>query len=51
MARYFSWDGDRFILARTVTTATVSEDGASEPERLILVTNWFEELRQLMGNQ
>ena len=39
-------DGDRFILARNATTGTVAEGGASEPERLIMVTNFFEELRQ-----
>ena len=41
-------DGDRFIFARTVTAATVSEGGASEPDRLILVQNFFEELRQVV---
>ena len=41
-------DGDRFIFARTFTAATVSEGGASEPDRLILVTNFFEELRQVV---
>ena len=28
----------------------VQEDAASEPERFLVVTNWFEELRQRMGN-
>ena len=29
-------------------TSTVSEDGDSRPERLIMVTNFFEELRQVV---
>ena len=41
-------DGDRFILARNVTDATGAEDAGSEPERLILVLNFFEELRQVV---
>ena len=40
-------DGDRFILARY---EVVAADEAEQSERLILVTNWFEELRQRMGN-
>ena len=40
-------DGDRFILARS---GVVAADEAEQSERLILVTNWFEELRQRMGN-
>jgi len=40
-------DGDRFILARS---GVVAADEAEQPERLILVTNWFEELRQRMGS-
>ena len=38
-------DGDRFIFARIAVAATVPENGDSEPERLIMVTNFFEELR------
>ena len=38
-------DGDRWIVAQTVGTGP--EGGVSEPERLIMVTNFFEELRQL----
>ena len=41
-------DGDRFILARNATTGTVAEGGATEAERLILVLNFFEELRQVV---
>ena len=40
-------DGDRFIFARNVTTAAGAEGDASEPARLILVQNFFEELRQV----
>ena len=39
-------DGDRFILARS---RVVAADEAEQPERFIVVTNWFEELRQRMG--
>ena len=42
-------DGDRFILAKHVSTADADE-GAAEPERLIMITNWFEELRQRVPN-
>ncbi len=41
-------DGDGFILARNVGTATVSEADATQPDRLILVQNFFEELRQVV---
>ncbi len=30
--------------------ARAPDGAASEPERFIVVTNWFEELRQRMGN-
>jgi len=42
-------DGDRWIVARNVGTAGVDE-GATAPERLIMVTNFFEELRQRVPN-
>ena len=42
-------DGDRFILAQNVSTSGV-EDGAPEPSRLILVQNFFEELKRLVPN-
>ena len=41
-------DGDQFVLRRDV----VAENGngeASEPDQLILVLNWFEELKERMG--
>ena len=40
-------DGDRWIVAQSVDAADV---GAAEPERLIVVTNFFEELRQVVPN-
>jgi len=40
-------DGDRFILARR---RVVAADEAEQSERLILVQNWFEELRERLGN-
>ncbi len=40
-------DGDRLILAQNAI-GTVSEDEDSQPERLILVQNFFEELRQVV---
>ena len=41
-------DGDRFILAQPVSAGDV--EAGAEPARLILVTNWFEELRQRVGS-
>ena len=43
-------DGDRFIFAQSATTTTLPEDGAAEPLRFLVVTDWFEELRQRIGN-
>ena len=40
-------DGDRLIIARS---RVVAADEAEQPERLILVTNWFEELLERVGN-
>ena len=42
-------DGDRWIVTLNAGSADADE-GAAEPERLIMVTNFFEELRQRMGN-
>ena len=39
-------DGDRLVIPQDVALGTA----ASEPERFIVVVNWFEELRQRMGN-
>lgn len=49
-----SWDlhpdGDRFIVSRTVRDAPGAEDGeGADPERHIVVVNWFTELRAKMG--
>ena len=44
-------DGNRVIVGRLgVLTLVNKRTSASEPERFIVVTNWFEELRQRMGN-
>ena len=42
-------DGDRFILTRDVGVVATAADGPQRPDRLILVTNFFEELRQRAG--
>ncbi len=42
-------DGDRWIVAQNVGSGDPDE-GATEAARLIMVTNFFEELRQRMGN-
>jgi Tol biopolymer transport system component len=41
--------GDRVVVAQDVGTASALE-GAPEPGRFIMVTNFFEELRQRLGN-
>ena len=38
------------VIAGRVNLAIGQEDAASEPERFIVITNWFEELRQRMAN-
>ena len=43
-------DGNRLVAAERVTPATGLDASGSEPERFIVVTNWFEELRERMGN-
>ena len=43
-------DGDRIIVAQDAGVSATPDGAASEPERFIVVTNWFEELRQRMGN-
>ena len=42
-------DGDRFILAQNAGTGDV-EEGVADRRRFVLVTDWFEELRQRMGS-
>ena len=40
-------DGDRIVVAQNVL---IGDSAAPEPERFLVVTNFFEELRQRMGN-
>ncbi|MDH3208710.1 MAG: protein kinase, partial [Gemmatimonadota bacterium] len=40
--------GERFIVARTPSDSE-PENAASDPERFLVVTNWFTELRERMG--
>ena len=41
-------DGDRFIMAKNIGTSDA--EGGAEPERLILVQNFFEELKARVPN-
>ena len=43
-------DGDRLVVPQDVTAATNVEGGATEPPRLILVQNFFEELKARVPN-
>ena len=45
-------DGDRLVIVQNLTApgGDAGADGTPEPERFLVVTNWFEELRQRMGN-
>ena len=43
-------EGDRLVVVRNVGSTADSEGAAPEPERLIMVTNFFELLRQQIGN-
>jgi dipeptidyl aminopeptidase/acylaminoacyl peptidase len=43
-------DGDRFAVPRSTAVASDDdEEGAAEPERYLIVTNWFTELRAALG--
>jgi hypothetical protein len=42
-------DGDRLVVSQALNEATVLQSEALA-ERFIVVTNFFEELRQRMGN-
>ena len=42
-------DGERLIVAQNASVSA-TPDGSTQPERFIVVTNWFEELRQRAGN-
>ena len=45
-------DGDRLVIVQDVRAAGVNAtaDEAPEPERFLVVVNWFEELLERMGN-
>ena len=43
-------DGDRLVIQQFSASSVQSAGEVVEPERFIVVTNWFEELRQRMGN-
>ena len=45
-------DGDRLVIAQMVSVAgaNTAADDAAEPERFLVVVNWFEELLERMGN-
>ena len=43
-------DGDRLVVPQIVGVATGLEGVASGSERFVVVVNWFEELRQRLGN-
>ena len=43
-------DGDRLLVPQIVGAATAPEGAAPASERFLVVVNWFEELRQRMGN-
>ncbi len=44
-------DGERIVVVQDVTAASVEAqtDGTTSPERFLVVTNWFEELRERLG--
>ncbi len=45
-------DGDRLVIPQNVGAAgsDAAADGAVEPERFLVVVNWFEELLERVGN-
>ncbi len=43
-------DGDRLVVPQNVNAAAAPAGEGAEPERFVVVVNWFEELRQRMGN-
>lgn len=43
-------DRGRLIVAQNVGVNTSADSAASEAERFLVVTNWFEELRARVGN-
>jgi hypothetical protein len=43
-------DGDRLVVPQIVGIATAPEGAVPGSERFLVVVNWFEEIRQRMGN-
>jgi len=45
-------DGDRLVIPQNVSApgGDAAADGAPEPERFLVVVNWFEELLERLGN-
>ena len=43
-------DGDRLVIQQFSASSVQSAGEVAEPERFLVVVNWFEELRQRMGN-
>ncbi len=43
-------NGDRLLVSQSMTARPVPAGEDAELERFIMVTNWFEELRQRMGS-
>ena len=43
-------DGDRLVVPQNVGAGTAREGAAPEPERFQVVVNWFEELKERVGN-
>ena len=43
-------DGDRLVVPQDVAAGTAPEGEALEPERFIVVVNWFTELLERVGN-
>ena len=41
-------NGDRFVVGQSTGLST--EVGDQQPERFLVVTNWFEELNERLGN-
>ncbi len=43
-------DGDRLVISQGVGDQEAEADETAEPERFLVVTNWFTELRERLGN-
>ena len=43
-------DGTRFIVSKNVGASGTDTEDEPEPERFWVVVNWFEKLRQTLGN-